>query len=175
MGWNTNLIIARDRTLEQVLPAIPDLYAPTERGLGLDAATSPELAPHLAIGQAARSSIWGPASDVVIFDPLGRIADNYGGWLNALSRVHPVIVLRLSSVESRYSIRVFDMAKQACHREWVGKELVESSGSHVAFDPEIEMPAWGCDETVLFGLSERLSGPTASGIAGASYRRIEFG
>jgi hypothetical protein len=176
MGWNTNVIIARDRTLEAVLPVIPDVYSATDTALDFDAATSPRLAPSLAIGESARASIWGPATDVVIFDPLGKLADNYDGWLNRLSGVHPVIVLWLAAVESRYGIAVFDMTKETCRLSWSGNELVASSGSHPAVVPgEIEIPAWGCDETVLFSLVERLSGPSAAAVSDASYRRMDFG
>jgi hypothetical protein len=53
--------------------------------------------------------------------------------------------------------------------------LVESLGSHPAMPDEIHLPSWGCDETVLFALVERLSGPSPAAVTEARYRRVEFG
>jgi hypothetical protein len=174
MGWNTNVVIARDRTIEQVLPLIPDVYTARSREIDFDEAASPRLSPNLAIGQCPRETIWD--QDVVIFDPLGKLADNYQDWLHQLSRVHPVIVLWLSAVESTYGIALFDFTKERRRVRWSGKELTESIGSHPAIElDQIALPAWGCDETVLFELTERASGPSRSAVEGARYAVVEFG
>jgi hypothetical protein len=171
MGWNTNLVVARHRTVDHVLGMLPGVYsvgAARARELDFERAASPELAPNIAIGQVDEC--------VAIWDPLGNLADNYDDWLGALSSPHPAVVMKLASVESRYAFHVYDMKQERVRRLWHGATIVETVGRYAGVDIDAATLApWGCDETHLFALAEQLGIPDTSAFANARYRVVEFG
>ncbi|MFB4273175.1 hypothetical protein [Nonomuraea sp. GTA35] len=156
MGWNTSALFVRDRSIEDVLGFLPDVfeYKPTRKELTAEYAwsSSPGQCLYLA-DEGGWCQLWDPdqriptrVGDLVEMDGPGVLKDT-----QALAVV-------FSSVKSTYALWLYEDAHLVRFICFMDGEPVEVFGEPLPIEVQIEVPSWGPDEDFLRSVIRAVTG-----------------
>jgi len=169
MGWTTTGFIAANRSLDEVLGALPDVFTRTGEMVDSEQAMSSVLAPNFAVAQVG--------SHVVFWDPNGNLAAGPMGEFarQALSRGGWLLAFTLASVESRYGVRYYVDGALRRGIAYASGRQVEQHGEPLPEEQDIPAPEWGYDEDWVFTLVRKLAGVAFRALDEADYELLAMG
>jgi hypothetical protein len=156
MGWNTSALFVRDRSIDDVLGFLPDVfeYEPTRKELTADYAwsSSPGRCLYLA-DEGGWCQLWDP--DQRIPPRVGDLIEMDGP--GALKGTQALAVV-FSSVMSTYALWLYDDANLVRHICFMDGEPAEVFGEPLPVEAQIEIPSWGPDEDFLWSVIRAVTG-----------------
>lgn len=150
MGWKTSIIAVKERTIKDLLQDQLDVFCPTGQVVRAEIASSKDLDGTMAL---AEIDGW-----CVILQP-GEAAAN-AEVLDSLSLKTQAVGIMVSSVTSRYALRVHENGHE-CRFILYREGTVDAEGGlPLSAEDGIERPSWGDGEDWAFTSLDRLTGLT---------------
>lgn len=146
MGWNTTVAVAAGKSAADLLAALPDVFARTDRTIDWAAASATALGKHVAVGEIPGwAAVWTPNINVTA-DPDVMSAASAGGR---------AVAVYLSSVSSIHGFALW--VDGDCARLYMrdGAEVAADDGDPL---PEEAGLYWSDAEAAVFAVARKLTG-----------------
>ena len=146
MGWKTAFLLLESTPVDEVMRALPDVFVPTAQTIGWAAATSPALAPNLAL--APRQG-W-----AIVFDPNAKFVLNEQ-FTAPLSLGTRALAGVLHSTATLYGFAYLvdgTLTRKLLYQE---QRLVEQRGVPLAAERGL---TWSDGEAAVLALVQRIAG-----------------
>ena len=173
MGWNSSAIWIEDRTREDLLGLLPDIFSftPTGRMVSFDEATTSRFAPNLAVARVGNwQALWNP--DMRFVERIEvLLEDRYAARIASGTRV---LAILFSSVTSTYAFWLFEDARLVRAAVFETGEATRDEGEPLPCEADAPVPSWGHDEGYLFHLVDNLTGQSFVEMEAASWEVVTW-
>lgn len=154
MGWNTSALFVRDRTVDDVIAFLPDVYSyePTGEVVSSEQAHAGSPGGRLyAAVTPTREASW-----CELWDPEQRLATRVEKLIEldgpgTLQGTTALAVI-FSSVTSTYGFWLFEDGELKRRVMYETGECIDESGDRLPVEDTVEVPSWGHDEDFVWAL-----------------------
>lgn len=156
MGWNTSALFVWDRSIDEVVGALPDdaEFAPSGERLSADHAWGHSPGQRLYL---AEEHGW-----CQMWDPDQRIAPDVDRrFESGVLKGTQALAVLVSSVSSIYGLRFYDDGTLVRGTVLHNGEPVVDVGTPLPVESQVEIPSWGPDEDFLWAAINAVTGLTA--------------
>ncbi len=159
MGYNTNFILAKNLTEEELSDIIPDVFEITNEVIDFESASSHNLSPSFA---------WNRIGDwSIIWDATGKLVLDRS-FIQQFSQNSVALSLGFSSVDDKYSFIYVAHSKIIRQLTMQAGKVVLADGQKLDSEPEI------LDEDTLWQLMTAVSNVTFRQLQDARYALISI-
>lgn len=158
MGWNTSALFVENRTIEDVIRFLPDVfgYEPTGETATGEMATSGAARETLFLrADGDWVEAWDP--DLRLLPRIEKIVEGDGPGTLAGTRALMVI---FSSVTSSYGFILYEGGVITRKIFYSEGNVIDEYGEALPVEHEVEMPSWGYDEDFVWAVIESVTGRT---------------
>jgi len=150
MGWNTSALFVKDRTADQVLSFLPDVFAYEPRGQQVSAEEAMSGSPR---GRICLTTSEGWCQ---LWDPDQRFAPRVEAMIgmdgSGILAGTTALAVLFSSVLSTYGFWLFEDGKLIRHAMFDTGKPVAEYGTPLPVEGEVDVPSWGHDEDFIWSV-----------------------
>jgi hypothetical protein len=156
MGWNTSALFIKNRTADEALSFLPDVFAYEPAGLRVSAEEAMSGSPRGRIylrTSGGWCELWDPdqrfaprVEDIIEIDGSGILAGT------------TALAVLFSSVLSTYGFWLFEDGKLVRHAVFDSGKPVAAYGTPLPVESELEIPSWGHDEEFVWAVISAVTG-----------------
>jgi hypothetical protein len=154
MGWNTSALFIFERSTEDLINFLPDVfdYTATAEVDGEQAMSGSPGGRIYVAHNGAWCEMWDPDER---FPPrVDAMIEQDGERILRHTRALAVL---FSSVTSTYGLWLYDDGRLGRHAMYESGDLVASLGEALPIEAELPIPTWGPDEAFLWGVIEHVT------------------
>jgi hypothetical protein len=156
VGWNTSALFVENRTLEEVLGFLPDVFSYDPTGETVSALEAWAGSPGDRLYGAVSGGwcqIWDP--DQRFAPRVERILETDGAGTLEGTRA---VALLFSSVTSTYAFWLYQDGALVRHATFESGKCIQEGGEPLAIESQVALPSWGHDEDFLWAVVTAVTG-----------------